>query len=416
MTDTIRDRLAVFDRLDVPDIWTEARQREPLEPRDPGPSPMRRVVVAVFALALSVASLLFMLDRFRGPTSPERPAGASVTNGSLAFRGPDNTGWLVEPDGTDLRPIPKPEDVATITPMEWSPDGTRLVYYGYLKGGGGSGGADYSIFVSEADGSHLRSLTDGLGGAENEETQGNPHWSPDGSKIVFENDGRDPALRGLLVMNADGSHVRKLADGAFPTWSPDGDRLAFVALGRGGASDIFSVGIDGTGLTNLTASSDRDEGLPTWSPDGSRIAFTSEASGGWQIFVMRADGSERRAVSAVDNEGIGGYSPTWSPDGKSIAFEVYRDPDWDLFVVDADGTDQRQLTDGLGDENRPTWAPDGSRIAFMQSPVGSGDLGPNTGFFDVYTIDPDGSGESRLTNTTGGAPGSLTWGSIPTQP
>src|SRR5436853_2868630 len=73
----------------------------------------------------------------------------------LAFRGKHYTGWLIHPDGRDLHRIPRPNDVATVVPWEWSPDGRRLAYYGYLKGAGGGGGADYGIFVSGADGSGL---------------------------------------------------------------------------------------------------------------------------------------------------------------------------------------------------------------------------------------------------------------------
>ena len=412
MTDIIRERLAVFDRVDVPDLWTEVQQREPREPWERGPSRVRRVVVAVFALGIAAASFLFMVHEFRS-IRRERPAATSVTNGLLAFRA-DNTGWLVDPDGTDLRPIPHPENVATITPLEWSPDGTRLVFYGYLKGEAGSGGADYSIFVSEADGSHLRSLTSSLGGAEGEESQGNPRWSPDGSRIVFENDGSDRTLRGLFVMNADGTEMLKVADGGYPTWSPDGSRLAFIAVGPGGRTDIYSVAVDGTELINLTSSPHRYEGLPAWSPDGSKIAFVSSFDGESQVFVMEADGSEPRVVSTVENEGVGGYSPSWSPDGNTIAFEVYHNQDWDIFLVDADGAGQTQLTDGLGDEHRPVWSPDGLKVAFMQSPFGSDHFGPTDGTFDVYTIDRDGSGEVRLTQDIGGSAGSLTWGSIQT--
>jgi len=45
---------------------------------------------------------------------------------------------------------------------------------------------------------------------------------------------------------------------------------------------------------------------PAWSPDGKRIAFTS---GDDDLFVARADGSDRRRIAYRGNE------PAWSPDG-----------------------------------------------------------------------------------------------------
>ena len=61
-----------------------------------------------------------------------------------------------------------------------------------------------------------------------------PAWSPDGKSIAF--------VRGkggnwdVYVMNADGSHRRKLtkspSEDAFPSWSPDGKTMAFTHLTR----------------------------------------------------------------------------------------------------------------------------------------------------------------------------------------
>jgi Tol biopolymer transport system component len=35
---------------------------------------------------------------------------------------------------------------------------------------------------------------------------------------------------------------------------------------------------------------------PVWSPDGSQIAFLTDRNGGWEIWVMNADGSNQRPL------------------------------------------------------------------------------------------------------------------------
>ena len=93
--------------------------------------------------------------------------------------------------------------------------------------------------------------------------------------------------------------------------SPDGRRLTFTLLG-----DIYTMPIEGGAATRIS------EGLawevhPRFSPDGTRIAFTSDRGGGDNIWVMNADGSDKRQVTKEDFRLLN--QPTWSPDGRFIA-------------------------------------------------------------------------------------------------
>src|SRR5438874_2106448 len=60
--------------------------------------------------------------------------------------------------------------------------------------------------------------------------EGQPNWSPDGSKIAFVANGSGSAQ--LYVMNADGSNPQQLFadpgnDDINPAYSPGGDKIAF---------------------------------------------------------------------------------------------------------------------------------------------------------------------------------------------
>src|SRR5215211_4783029 len=84
------------------------------------------------------------------------------------------------------------------------------------------------------------------------------------------------------------THGRRNADD--PAFSPDGRQLAFARLGAG----IFAVKLDGTGLRRLTpGAADR---YPVWSPDGTAIAFLSPYRNELSLYVMRANGKERRRL------------------------------------------------------------------------------------------------------------------------
>jgi len=63
-------------------------------------------------------------------------------------------------------------------------------------------------------------------------------------------------------------------------------------------------------LTNNTAY----DGEPRWSPDGSRIVFSSDAAetGHWEIYVMNADGSDRKQVTHTPSNATA-INPAWRP-------------------------------------------------------------------------------------------------------
>ncbi|MBZ6377448.1 amidohydrolase [Pacificimonas flava] len=93
--------------------------------------------------------------------------------------------------------------------------------------------------------------------------------------------------------------------------SPNGDLIAFALLG-----DIYTMPISGGTPTRIS------EGLawevhPRFSPDGRRIAFTSDRGGGNNIWLMNADGSDKRQLTNEDFRLLN--QPTWSPDGQFIA-------------------------------------------------------------------------------------------------
>ncbi|HIM10230.1 TPA: hypothetical protein EYM26_05435, partial [Candidatus Poribacteria bacterium] len=49
---------------------------------------------------------------------------------------------------------------------------------------------------------------------------------------------------------------------------------------------------------------------PTWAPSGNRIAFSSKRDGNFEIYVMKADGTD---VTRLTNHNAEDYYPSWSP-------------------------------------------------------------------------------------------------------
>ena len=83
--------------------------------------------------------------------------------------------------------------------------------------------------------------------------------------------------------------------------SDSGAGQALFSSSASGNWEVFSVPITGGTPRNLTNSPSQDVGA-TFSPDRKWIAFMSDRDG-WGIWVMNADGSSPRKLTAVANFG-----------------------------------------------------------------------------------------------------------------
>lgn len=151
--------------------------------------------------------------------------------------------------------------------------------------------------------------------------------------------------------------------------SPDGRTIAFDLLG-----DIYTMPIAGGTPTRIA------EGLayevqPRFSPDSRRIAFVSDRGGGDNIWIMNADGGDKRQLTKEDFRLL--YQPSWSPDGRYIIakkhFTTQRSLGtgevWLYHVSGGGGAvlvkkpDERHQKE-LGE---PIYAPDGKHIYFTRN-------------------------------------------------
>jgi Tol biopolymer transport system component len=262
-----------------------------------------------------------------------------------------------------------------------SPDGSRIAFLS------NRGGAD-DLFVIGADGTGETQLT------RTPEAEAAPGWTPDGKQIVFSVFASDTSR--LSAIDPDGKNQREIASvpGRGPTLSPDGKRLVYMG-GTWTATRLMVSDIFGSNAKQI------NDGASVawnshWSPDGKRLAFTgrNEPGGGLAVFVMNADGSERRQVTHLAPEEGRAQWPAWSPDGNRLAIQVNdSDPKAHtshIWIVDFSTGDARKLATHSQPylDETPSWFPDGKRIAFQSD---------RTGRMEVWVMNADGSGQRQVT-------------------
>jgi Tol biopolymer transport system component len=287
------------------------------------------------------------------------------------------------------------------------------------------------IWVMNADGTDQTNLTN-----TPDIQEGQPAWSPDGTKIAFTgpgdlNEDNSGGLGDIYVMDADPStndatNLTNTPDDleVQPSWAPSGAQLAFVReVGKedlpgqivSEQDDIFVMDANGENATNITQT-EANEREPAWSPDGTKIAVagvrkptatatacptatataTATASptatatacptppaAGWEILTMDPDGQNETILTGDTFEGED-RGPDWSPDSTMVVFQKSQDSDEpsEIWAVNSDdGSGDTNLTNHPSYDTGPSWSPDGSEITFTR-------ISPSTegGQSDIYAM------------------------------
>jgi TolB protein len=172
------------------------------------------------------------------------------------------------------------------------------------------------------------------------------------------------------------------------------------AIGGGGNLDIYVMNPDGSGETRLTNDPGSDR-FPVWSPDGSRLAFQSNRSGRDLIYSMDVDGSNLTKIT--QNQSNNDKQPSWSPDGSRITFISDRLGDGNqIYTMNPDGSGVTRLTDVPNKDASPGGVGVRTPIQPVPKPTPDGTKiafeSDRDGNNEIYVMNADGSNQTRLTN------------------
>ncbi|HOU41119.1 MAG TPA: hypothetical protein PK829_07610 [Promineifilum sp.] len=228
---------------------------------------------------------------------------------------------LVDADGggdRELLACPAAECSAPV----WSPDGKRLIYEHRPLSASGVLGSPRLMWLDPASGETIPLVaTEVIGyGAR---------FSPDGAWLSYVS----PEDEGVVLVPLAGGAQRLLSSrvGRPAAFSPDASQIVIsdITLVAEAAQEssrvyLYRVSLAEEGRERLSPAQPVDDSAPAWSPDGQWIAFgraPADTAAGRQLWLMRSDGSDARALTA--EPAIFHGPPTWSPDGRALLYQRY---------------------------------------------------------------------------------------------
>lgn len=321
----------------------------------------------------------------------------------------------------------------------WSPDGRHIAFLAFTDG------MPYELLVVGSDGTRLKKLTENLRGGQF--FMDDYYWSQDGETLTFLIGGGTYSAvytatpdGSLTIVDRAGENQHILdwwngttlldSPGDTLTWlRPDGSesmldlcqngQLLGTAHKRSYRENLFLASncsdnewmfywanADGSVIDQLLESPiSIEDGLsnPTWSLDDRHIAVVDNS----KLYVLdvakaREDPSIQPLVMTDSvgpswqpavNEHISQEIPTPQPtptssSGGLLAYTSNESGNYDIYTMRPDGSELTNITNHPGRDTDPVWSPDGKRIAFQSD---------RNGFQQIYLMDPDGLNVVQLT-------------------
>lgn len=270
---------------------------------------------------------------------------------------PKTSLWVMNADGSQLRQIPLPREITSPGAPDWSPDGQQVVFHNWTVDA-----ATSQVFIVNAEGSGLTGLGNGA----------TPTFSADGQRLAFSS-----STFGTAIANKDGSNrVMVAPDGWGAQWSPNGKWISYETAPRINGKIEANIAVFDltTKERRLLLEGDHAHRYSQifwnmeWSPDSEQICFKGKRlDEKTEVAIVTVDGSSRNFRVLTTEPVLADFS--WHTDGKQILMAMYSAEHSGLRLFNCDpATGKLKLRESQPMDQKNAsgvWSPDGSQIVFI---------------------------------------------------
>lgn len=190
---------------------------------------------------------------------------------------------------------------------------------------------------------------------------GNPRWSPDGTKIVFHSEIPTLGYK-IYLWDFETEEIKEVDHGLTPVWSPNGEKIIYAKPDQEGKWHLWIKDLKKDAPSERIPIELTGKKLyPDWGPDGKVVFSRKKDKQIFEIWQVKPDGSELTRLTSRTSPGKE-LGPVWSPDGLKIAYWLIEPGQpHSIWLMNQDGTQQALW---LKEAANPTWIPNTSDLIF----------------------------------------------------
>ena len=254
--------------------------------------------------------------------------------------------YIMNPDGSEQ--VNLTQHRANDLNAVWSPTGEEILFVSDREGG------IRDLYLMDPSGSNVRPVFT----RKRTSYRDSPTWSPDGKQIAYTHLNWNGVRFHIHVTTLGSQKEEGIVEGRYPTWSPDGTKIAYMSY-IGDTCRVVLIDIHTRRQKHLlprTATSWQNH--PFWSATERKIVFSWNKNplprllpgdrfpAVWldkeTIYIVNRDGTDLREL--LNEAGPRAQYPVLSPDGEEVLYTQKINGRLHIFKLDVNSGTRTQLT------------------------------------------------------------------------